>query len=311
LTPVYTDGNGYYVVTMLPAVAAGTPYQVTATTSAGSITHQNVLVPAGDVERNDFQVGPLQIPTVIEHPANQTVCPGGKATFSALVSGEEYTVRWQRDGADLVAGSNCTGQDTTDLVIENVSESELGGYRCVATNAAGSIASNAGILSFKPVTAVTQDPPSVGVRLRDSAQFTVQAQGVGLTYLWQKNGVDLVATANIRGVTTNTLLIRSVSKADLAEYRCVVTGDCGSATSQAGPLSVTFAPADYDLDGDVDLEDWGQLQLCLTGIGIAQTDVDCARRMMDDDDDIDDTDVSRFMDCLTGAALPSTIDCGR
>ncbi|MBP7935330.1 MAG: family 10 glycosylhydrolase [Phycisphaerae bacterium] len=52
---VHTDGNGYYVATLLPAVAAGTPYTVTATKPGTSVTiRKGALVKTGDVARCDL-----------------------------------------------------------------------------------------------------------------------------------------------------------------------------------------------------------------------------------------------------------------
>lgn len=54
LGSVYTDGNGYYVVTLVPANAAGTSYNITATASGTSVTKQGAIIKAGDVVRYDL-----------------------------------------------------------------------------------------------------------------------------------------------------------------------------------------------------------------------------------------------------------------
>ncbi|MBN1492190.1 MAG: family 10 glycosylhydrolase [Phycisphaerae bacterium] len=55
---VKTDGNGYYVLTMINAAASGTSYDVTASKSGlPSATHLNVQVVAGDVRREDLALG--------------------------------------------------------------------------------------------------------------------------------------------------------------------------------------------------------------------------------------------------------------
>ena len=52
---IYTDGNGYYVATLLPAIAAGTNYTVIATKPGSSVnTSKTALVKAGDVTRCDL-----------------------------------------------------------------------------------------------------------------------------------------------------------------------------------------------------------------------------------------------------------------
>jgi hypothetical protein len=67
--------------------------------------------------------------------------------------------------------------------------------------------------------------------------------------------------------------------------------------------------SDFDHDGDVDLEDFGHFQVCLTGPGISQNDPDCADARLDEDQDVDQDDFGIFMDCFSGAAVPAAPNC--
>jgi hypothetical protein len=68
-------------------------------------------------------------------------------------------------------------------------------------------------------------------------------------------------------------------------------------------------PGDFDRDGDVDLEDFGRFQACLTGPGIAQNNSACAKAKIDNDTDVDQTDTSKFRQCLTAPEIPSNHNC--
>ncbi len=57
LTAARTDANGYYVMTLIPAMAAGTNYDVNATSGDDSATLTGVQVVAGDVRRADIVLG--------------------------------------------------------------------------------------------------------------------------------------------------------------------------------------------------------------------------------------------------------------
>lgn len=58
LSPVQTDGNGYYVTTLIPASAGGTDYSVTVSkTGYSDVTVPAVTVTAGDVSRHDLALG--------------------------------------------------------------------------------------------------------------------------------------------------------------------------------------------------------------------------------------------------------------
>jgi hypothetical protein len=63
------------------------------------------------------------------------------------------------------------------------------------------------------------------------------------------------------------------------------------------PLAV---PGDFDGDYDVDQEDFGHLQACLSGAGIAQDDPVCQDARFDGDDDVDQTDLTVLLNCLSG-----------
>jgi hypothetical protein len=71
------------------------------------------------------------------------------------------------------------------------------------------------------------------------------------------------------------------------------------------------AVGDIDLDGDVDLADFGRFQACYTGAGHAQNDPQCLSSRLDGDTDVDPEDFTIFQSCITGANVPADPDCGR
>jgi hypothetical protein len=77
--------------------------------------------------------------------------------------------------------------------------------------------------------------------------------------------------------------------------------------------SFTLSPScrgDFDEDNDVDQEDYGHLQACLTGAGIPQPDPACIPALIDDDEDVDADDVAIFYGCMTGANNACDPNCG-
>jgi hypothetical protein len=65
-----------------------------------------------------------------------------------------------------------------------------------------------------------------------------------------------------------------------------------------------FYKGDFDDDGDVDQEDFGHFQICLSGSGIVQDDPACADAHLDADADVDQQDLDIFRHCLSGANNP-------
>jgi len=75
-------------------------------------------------------------------PASQTLYPGRTGRFSATASGSAPLVyRWQKNGTNLVDGSNISGAQTGSLVVSNVSAADAGGYTLVVTNSVGAVTS--------------------------------------------------------------------------------------------------------------------------------------------------------------------------
>ncbi len=103
-----------------------------------------------------------------------------------------------------------------------------------------------------------------------------------------------------------------------AHHRGVLEHLAFSSTGQAGPFTVYLDAIeqvcpprqDIDLDGDVDLDDFGILQRCLSGPHAPQTDTACAGARLDDDNDVDRDDLVEFRRCLTGSAFSIHPDCG-
>jgi hypothetical protein len=64
-----------------------------------------------------------------------------------------------------------------------------------------------------------------------------------------------------------------------------------------------------DDDGDVDLEDYGRFQACLTGPSVPQNDPACEDALLDPGSYVDQTDLDIFLGCLAGANIPADPDC--
>ncbi len=82
------------------------------------------------------------------------------------------------------------------------------------------------------------------------ATFTVTAAGTGpFTYQWHRG----VPRSPISGATANSYTLSSATPADADSYDCVITGACGTATSN--PATLTFCIGDFNCDGGVDGQD--------------------------------------------------------
>ncbi|MGQ9651900.1 MAG: immunoglobulin domain-containing protein [Phycisphaerae bacterium] len=171
------------------------------------------------------------------------------------------------------------------------------------------------LCSFAPdvcLPMITQQPVSQIATAGSTACFAIQASGVGtLSYQWQKNGWNLVDDGHYSGCNTATLTISNIDTADAANYRCRVSAANGSVFSHQAQLTVEPAliPGDFDDDGDVDQEDYGMFQRCLSGLSVPQEDPACAPARLDMDGDVDRDDAVLFLRCISGPDVLVAPDC--
>jgi hypothetical protein len=265
---------------------------------------------AGDIRREDIPLDPVP-PVITEHPSPQHVCLGTTATFTVAATGQgTLTYQWQKDSANLGDGGHYSGVTTTTLTVTGSDTADVASYRCVVTNTGGSTLSDVAGLTLKEATRITQHPAAQSICPGSATHFTVSASGEGaVTYRWQKNGSNLSNGGHYTGVTTATLTVSGASDADVADYRCVVTAGCGSATSNTAALTLrTVVAADFDADCDVDATDYELFEACASGPGIPVV-AGCATADFDLDGDADQADFSLIERCVSGENVPSDPNC--
>ena len=179
---------------------------------------------------------PTAPPVIKDHPANQLVSAGLKATFSVNATGAT-SYQWQKNGVNITGATLSAYTTPATTLADNGAT-----YQCVVSNTLGSVTSNAATLTVVPVSSsppsITSHPSPRAVTVGQTATFSVGATGTGpLGYQWQKNGV------NITGATLSAYTTPATTLADNgASYRCVVSNAAGSATSNAATLTVTTTP---------------------------------------------------------------------
>lgn len=83
----------------------------------------------------------------------------------------------------------------------------------------------------------------------------------------------------------------------------------GAATCLLFLMGLGVARADVDRDGDVDQEDFGRFQACLSGPDAPPADPARQIARLDDDADVDADDFAAFAACTTGPDAPATPGC--
>ena len=87
---------------------------------------------------------------------------------------------------------------------------------------------------------ITKQPQPVSVKVGETATFTVEAAGEGLSYQWMVDKKDNARFVNIDEATSESYTLNAASKEfNGYQYQCVVSNQSGSVTSNPVTLTVT------------------------------------------------------------------------
>ncbi len=213
------------------AGATGSTYTI-ASIATGDAGNYDVVITGtcGNVTSNAATLTVNTPPVITGQPVSIVQCTGTDATFNVTATGTGLTYQWRKDGVNIPGAINAA------YTINNINASHAGSYTVVITGTCGNITSNAATLTVNTPPAITAQPVSVVLCEGLNATFSVTATGAGLTYQWRKDGV------NISGATGSSYTITGINSGHAGSYTVVITGTCGSATSNAATLAVNTAP---------------------------------------------------------------------
>jgi hypothetical protein len=172
-------------------------------------------------------------PAFAEQPHSTWAEIGGSASFGvSFVPTGFLTLQWFKDGVPI------PGATLPSINISPVSASSYGSYTLVATNSAGSVTSDPGILAPRTPPTITAQPQSQVIPLGGSGTLSVTATGpasvLPITYQWRKNGAD------IPGATAATFVLSNAQPADAGSYSVTVSGLLGYTSSATAAVTVGF-----------------------------------------------------------------------
>ena len=177
---------------------------------------------------------------ITTQPASASVTAGNPATFTVVPDANPAaTLQWQSspDGTTWTDLAGATSASyTTDATSLSNSDTQ---YRCVLSNATGSINSNAATLTVTALVvapAITTQPANASVTAGSPASFSVVATGTEpLHYQWKKG------TTNV-GTDSATYSIATTATGDAGSYTVTVSNSASSVTSNAATLTVNAVP---------------------------------------------------------------------
>ena len=167
--------------------------------------------------------------TIVTQPVNVTTVVGQKAYFEVTAAGENLTYKWQysNDGGTTWTDTTFVGYNTNRLQVTAAATRNGFRYHCIVTDGNGArVISNSAILLIDSIV-ITSQPVNYAGPIGDTAYFTVDALGAGLTYQWQYWNGTRWANTTVTGNKTNTITMQITTQRLSYKYRCVIYDENG------------------------------------------------------------------------------------
>jgi hypothetical protein len=193
------------------------------------------------------------MPIAVGQPQDQTLIPGGTATFSVSSSRPNTTFQWKKNGVNLNNDARVSGATGPTLVISNLQSSDGGSYTCELTTVCGSNVSGAAGLSCRPTFA--QQPVGGTFEPGSVVTLSTQVSTVGSTfYRWHRNGAPLFNGPVYAGASSPTLQFTGSDPSLAGTYSLLVTNSCGTRWSSDAVVLLSFPTCDsidFNNDGSI------------------------------------------------------------
>ncbi len=164
----------------------------------------------------------VSTPTATITTQNSTTFCAGDSVVLTANSGNGLNYQWKLNGTNI-NGANSV----------NYTATQAGSYTVVVAQGNCNATSTAVTVTVNPGTSITTQPQSQSTCIGGNVAFTAVGVGSGLTYQWFKAG------SPINGANNTTYTINGATALDAGDYTVVVSGSCGSVTSQVAVLSVS------------------------------------------------------------------------
>ena len=225
-------------------VDSGTQYRVVVSGASNSVTSSAVTLTVTPV---------IVAPSISVHPANQSIIAGQNASFTVTASGSSLRYQWQEANIIIDGGAifvDMVGETNATLTLTALALSDSARqFRVVVSNSAGSVTSNAALLtvnSAQTVPAFSAQPANQSVVAPDTATFSVVATGTpSPTLQWQlSTNAGGGSFVDIAGATASSYTTAATAAGDNGnQYRVIATNSAGTSTSNVATLSVTLPAA--------------------------------------------------------------------
>ncbi|RDD38184.1 Hemicentin-2, partial [Trichoplax sp. H2] len=164
-------------------------------------------------------------PVVVVSPRNYNMTHGESVTLSCNATGNPSpTLTWLKNGQSIIGFMNTSSLSYTTLTLLNVSRIDVGIYRCLGENIAGSSSSSSiiDIYTYPRVVSILNNTEVV-----EGNTITLSCNSTGYptpVISWYKDDI-LVAMSNIIQTSVNgygQLIIANISTIGIGKYTCAI-----------------------------------------------------------------------------------------
>ena len=183
--------------------------------------------------------------TIVSNPFDCEAKEGETASFHVVAEGNNLQYQWQWS-ADGLTWKNCTaaGFNTDTFAFTMAAKYAGRQYRCIITSGTQTAYTDSAAALLANTPEITVQPEDANVKEGETASFHVEASGNDVSYQWQYS-LNGSYWSNCTGAGYNTDTFGFVMKEKYAgrQYRCVVTADGETLTSEAATANLKAAAA--------------------------------------------------------------------
>lgn len=172
-------------------------------------------------EWSSLKVNIVRQTKLISLSRDTIICARQPVTLSVVAEGYNLIYKWSQNGHLVQTGSS------SQLNMPVTTTDNTGDYTCEISGTCGTVLSTIIKLTVYPLTRISYISPNPEVAVGSDVTLEVNSEGHDLTYQWKKDGVIL------HDNNASQLVLQNVNASDIGLYQSIVTGTCGTVTSDS------------------------------------------------------------------------------
>jgi len=176
-------------------------------------------------------------PEITLQPLDTAACIGESVSINCKASGDEpIYYQWLLNGAD-VSGDNISGEQTSTIIIDDLTLAQQGNYTCLAYNNCGQVLTEQAYLTVNTPPTILVQPEDITVCEGDLIEYDLLTSGtLPMEFEW------INQTSSEVVYTNEDLFIESAELNHSGTYYCSITNTCGNTESDTFEITVDQAP---------------------------------------------------------------------